>query len=195
MSYASFFVAWLKCIYYLLLFKTGLPRAIERMATAHMWSSFSAVKFDRKKSVSLQTKWVWIWSWIFSNLINVQLSMWICQGGMLCSYLTVLFIDAKVHSIQFILCTTWCLLGGRNEVGRSRRKYHRNCINDSPPSPHHPKITMPSILFPQHYLCIFALSSMKSFESFLSFLFLFFSSIFCWIIKAGFNNSHILDQT
>jgi len=55
MSYASFFVAWLKCIYYLLLFKTGLPRAIERMATAHMWSSFSALKFDRKKSVSLQT--------------------------------------------------------------------------------------------------------------------------------------------
>lgn len=117
MSYASFVVAGLKSIYYLLLFKTGLPRAIERMATAHMWSSFSALKLDRKKSVSLQTNWVWIMIMNFFNLINVQLSMWICQGGMLCSYLTVLFIDAKVYSIQFILCTTWCLLGGRNEVG------------------------------------------------------------------------------
>ena len=51
------------------------------------------------------------------------MSMRICQGGMLCNYLTILFIDAKVYSIHFILCTTWCLLGGKNEVGRFRRKY------------------------------------------------------------------------
>ena len=55
MSYASDVVARLKSIYYLLLFKIGLPRAIESMATAHMWSSFSALKFDTKKSISLQT--------------------------------------------------------------------------------------------------------------------------------------------
>ena len=155
MSYASFVVAGLKSIYYLLLLKTGLPRAIERMATAHMWSSFSALKFDRKKIVSLQTNWVWIMIMVFFffNLINVQLSMWICQGGMLCSYLTVLFIDAKVYSIQFILCSAWCLLDRRNEIGRSRRKYHWNCINsDTSTPPPSPKITMPSILFPQHYL-------------------------------------------
>ena len=104
--------------------------------------------------------------------------MWICQGGMLCSYLTVLFIDAKVYSIQFILCSAWCLLDRRNEIGRSRRKYHWNCINSdtSPPPPlpqdNHALHPVPTTL-PLH-LCTFKFEILWV-VSFLSFPFFFFN--------------------